>query len=32
VYRQPKIVVAKLAGLKPPYGATTRKTIDRETR
>lgn len=32
VYRQPKIDVAKLAGLKPPYGATTRKTIDRETR
>lgn len=32
VYRQPKIDVAKLAGLKPPYGATTRKTIARETR
>lgn len=30
VYRQPKIDVAKLAGLKPPYGATTRKTIARE--
>lgn len=32
VYRQPKIDVAKLAGLKPPYGATTRKTIAREVR
>lgn len=32
VYRQPKIDIAKLAGLKPPYGAATRKTIARETR
>lgn len=32
VYRQPKIDVAGLAGLKPPYGPTTRKTIARETR
>ena len=30
VYTQPKIDVAKLAGLKPPYGDTTRKTIERE--
>ena len=30
IYRQPKIDVAKLAGLKPPYGATTRKTVARE--
>jgi coniferyl-aldehyde dehydrogenase len=26
VYRQPKVDVAKLAGLKPPYGAATRKS------
>ena len=30
VYRQPKIDIAKLAGFKPPYGATTRKAIARE--
>jgi len=30
VYRQPKIDIAKLAGFKPPYGATTAKTIARE--
>lgn len=30
VYRQPKIDVAGLAGLKPPYGARTRSTIARE--
>ncbi|MEP6785269.1 MAG: coniferyl aldehyde dehydrogenase [Sphingomonadales bacterium] len=30
VYRQPRIDVAGLAGLKPPYGATTRRTIARE--
>ncbi len=30
IYRQPKIDVAKLAGLKPPYGASTRKTVARE--
>ncbi len=27
VYQQPKIDVAKLAGLKPPYGAATRKAV-----
>lgn len=27
VYQQPKIDVAKLAGLKPPYGAATKKAI-----
>ena len=27
VYRQPKLDVAKLAGFKPPYGATTTKAI-----
>lgn len=27
VYRQPKIDVARLAGLKPPYGAATRRGI-----
>ncbi|SEL89523.1 coniferyl-aldehyde dehydrogenase [Sphingomonas palmae] len=27
VYRQPKLDVAKLAGLKPPYGAATRRGI-----
>ena len=27
VYRQPKLDVAKLAGLKPPYGAATTKAI-----
>lgn len=30
VYTQPKFDLAKLAGLKPPYGATTRKTLARE--
>ncbi|MDF7774531.1 coniferyl aldehyde dehydrogenase [Sphingomonas sp. AOB5] len=30
VYRQPRIDVAKLAGLKPPYGAATRKAIARQ--
>lgn len=30
IYRQPKIDIAKLAGFKPPYGATTAKTIARE--
>jgi coniferyl-aldehyde dehydrogenase len=30
IYRQPKINVAKLAGLMPPYGATLRKTIARD--
>jgi coniferyl-aldehyde dehydrogenase len=30
IYRQPKIDLAKLAGLKPPYGATLRKTIARD--
>lgn len=32
IYRQPKIDVAKLAGLKPPYGAATRKTAARQMR
>lgn len=32
VYVQPKINVAKLAGLLPPYGDTARKTIKREAR
>ncbi len=27
VYRQPRIDVAKLAGLKPPYGAATKRGI-----
>jgi coniferyl-aldehyde dehydrogenase len=31
IYRQPKIDVARLAGFKPPYGASTRKAIARET-
>ncbi len=30
VYRQPKIDVAKLAGIKPPYGAAARKAIARD--
>ena len=30
IYRQPKIDVAKLAGLKPPYGKATLKAIMRE--
>ena len=27
VYKQPKLDIAKLAGFKPPYGATTQKTL-----
>ena len=30
VYTQPKTDIAKLAGLKPPYGDTTRKSIARD--
>ena len=30
IYRQPKIDVAKLAGLKPPYGKATRAAIARQ--
>jgi len=30
IYRQPKINVAKLAGLMPPYGATLKKTLARD--
>lgn len=30
IYTQPKFDLAKLAGLKPPYGPTTRKTLARE--
>ena len=30
VYRQPKADVAKLAGMKPPYGKAARRTIKRE--
>jgi coniferyl-aldehyde dehydrogenase len=30
VYRQPKIDVAKLAGIKPPYGKATRAAIARD--
>lgn len=30
VYRQPKLDIAKLAGMKPPYGRTTQKTILRD--
>lgn len=30
VYTQPKFDLAKLAGLKPPYGPATRKTLARE--
>jgi len=30
IYRQPKIDVAKLAGLMPPYGATLKKTLARD--
>jgi len=32
IYRQPRIDVAKLAGLKPPYGKTTKATIAREVK
>ena len=27
VYRQPRINVTKLAGIRPPYGAAIRRTI-----
>jgi coniferyl-aldehyde dehydrogenase len=30
VYRQPRIDVAKLAGLKPPYGKATKRSIARQ--
>ncbi|WP_236643660.1 coniferyl aldehyde dehydrogenase [Flavisphingopyxis soli] len=30
IYRQPKLDIAKLAGMKPPYGKTTAKTIARD--
>ena len=30
IYTQPKIDVAKLAGLRPPYGSATKKAIARE--
>ncbi|UZK69250.1 coniferyl aldehyde dehydrogenase [Sphingomonas sp. S1-29] len=30
IYRQPKIDVARLAGLKPPYGAATRRSIAKQ--
>ncbi|MEZ0243447.1 MAG: coniferyl aldehyde dehydrogenase [Sphingomonas sp.] len=30
VYRQPKIDVEKLAGLKPPYGKATMKAVERQ--
>ncbi|GAB5347465.1 Coniferyl aldehyde dehydrogenase [Alteriqipengyuania sp. 357] len=30
IYQQPKIDIAKLAGLKPPYGDTAKKAIARE--
>ncbi|UZK67083.1 coniferyl aldehyde dehydrogenase [Sphingomonas sp. M1-B02] len=30
VYKQPRIDVAKLAGMKPPYGKATRATIKRQ--
>jgi coniferyl-aldehyde dehydrogenase len=30
VYRQPRLDVAKLAGMKPPYGKATRATIKRQ--
>ncbi len=30
IYRQPKINVAKLAGLMPPYGAALKKTLARD--
>lgn len=32
IYTQPKINIAKLAGLLPPYGDTTRKSIARDLR
>ena len=30
VYKQSKLDVAKIAGLKPPYGAATRKAVARQ--
>lgn len=30
IYRQPRLDIAKLAGMKPPYGKTTAKTIARD--
>jgi coniferyl-aldehyde dehydrogenase len=30
IYRQPKIDVAKLAGLKPPYGKATKRAVARQ--
>ncbi|WP_245841892.1 coniferyl aldehyde dehydrogenase [Sphingomonas lenta] len=30
VYKQARVDVAKLAGLKPPYGAATRKSVERQ--
>ncbi|MEZ0242663.1 MAG: aldehyde dehydrogenase family protein, partial [Sphingomonas sp.] len=30
VYQQPKIDIAKLAGLKPPYGKATMKAVERQ--
>lgn len=30
IYHQPKLDIAKLAGMKPPYGKTTAKTIARD--
>jgi len=30
VYRQPKLDIARLAGMKPPYGKTTARTIARD--
>ncbi len=30
IYRQPKLDIAKLAGMKPPYGKTTARTIARD--
>ncbi|WP_033923274.1 coniferyl aldehyde dehydrogenase [Sphingomonas sp. 37zxx] len=32
IYQQPRLDVAKLAGLKPPYGTTTRRSIARQIR
>ncbi len=32
IYRQPKIDIAKLAGMKPPYGTAIRKAVAREMR
>ncbi len=30
IYKQPRINIAKLGGLMPPYGAATQKAVDRE--